>query len=113
METVFKVQKKCLRVSKGINYRVSCRGMFSELKILTVTSLYIIEILCFIIKNRIYSTQYSDIHSYNTIHKYNLYVQLCNTDHCKKSVINMRIKIFSGLPLELKSIENLKYLRRS
>jgi hypothetical protein len=112
METVFKVQKKCLRVIKGVNYRVSCRSMFGELKILTVTSLYIFEILCFIIKNEIYTTQYSDIHSYNTIHKYNLYVQLCNTDCCKKSVINMGIQIFNGLPLELKSIEHFKIFKK-
>jgi hypothetical protein len=105
METLFKVQKKYLRVIIGVNYRISCRSIFGELKILTVSSLYIFEILGFIIKNRIYTTQYSDIHSYNIIHKYNLYVQLCNTDHCKKSVLNMGIKIFNGLPLELKSIE--------
>jgi hypothetical protein len=44
-------------------------------------------------------TQYSDIHSYNIVHKYNLHVQLCNTDVCKKRVINLGIKIFNGLPL--------------
>jgi hypothetical protein len=55
-----------------------------------------------------YTTQYSDIHGYNTIHKFNLYVQLCNTDQCKKNIINMGIKIFNNLPLELKSIENFK-----
>jgi hypothetical protein len=110
METVFRVQK--IRVIKGVNYRVSCRSIFGELKILFVTSLYISEILCFIIKNRIYTTQYSDIHSYNTIHKYNSYVQLCNTDHFKKSVINMGLNKFSGLPLELKSIENFKVFKK-
>jgi hypothetical protein len=83
-----------------------------NLGFLTVTSLYIFEILCFIIKYRIYSTQYSDIHSYNTIHKYNLYVQLCKTDCCKKSVINMGIKIFNSLPHELKSVEILRFLRK-
>jgi hypothetical protein len=108
-----KYRKKCLRVIKGVNYRVSCRSIFGELKILTVvTSLYIFEILCFIIKNRIYTTQYSDIQSCNTIHKYNLYVQLCNTDHCKKSIINMWIKIFNCLHLKLKSIENFKVFKK-
>jgi hypothetical protein len=113
METVFKVQKKCLRVFKSVNYRAPCRSIFGELKIMTVTSLYIFEILCFILKNSTYTTQYSDIHGYNTIHKYNLYVQVCNTDHCKKSVINIiEIKIFNGLPLELKSIENFKAFKK-
>jgi hypothetical protein len=83
-ETVFKVQKKCLTEIKGVNNQASCRSLFEELRILTVTSLYIFEMLCFVIKNRIYSTQYSDIHSYNMIHTYNLYVQLCKTDRSKK-----------------------------
>jgi hypothetical protein len=111
-ETVFKMQKKCLRVIKGVNNRASCRSLYVEFRILTVAWLYIFQILCFIIKNRIYSTRYSDIHSYNTIHKYNFcmfnYVkQRC----CKKSVINMGIEIFSNLLLELKSVESCKVFK--
>jgi hypothetical protein len=48
------------------------------------TSLYIFEILCFIKMYKIYKTQYSDIHKYNTKGKQDLYVQLCNTARCKK-----------------------------
>jgi hypothetical protein len=59
-----------------------------------------------------YKVQYSDIHSYNTIHKHDLYVQFCNTDHCKRSVINMGTKIFNGLPLEFKSVENFNVFKR-
>jgi hypothetical protein len=91
--------------------------MFGEFKILTLTSLYmykmytrIFEILCFIIKNKIYTTQYSDIHSYNTIQKHNLYVQLCNTARCIKGVINMGTKIYNNLPLKIKSVDNFKVL---
>jgi hypothetical protein len=36
-----------LRLIKGVNNRVSCRSLFGDFKILTVTSLYIFEILCF------------------------------------------------------------------
>jgi hypothetical protein len=66
---------KCVTVVNGVKNRVSCRNLFCKLKILTVTSLYIFEILCFIIKNKIYTTQYSDVHDYDTSHKHNLYVQ--------------------------------------
>jgi hypothetical protein len=69
--------KKCLRVITGINNQASCRSLFSEFEILTVTSSYIFETLCFIIKNRIHTTQYSDVHSSNTMYKHNLY---CNVD---------------------------------
>jgi hypothetical protein len=62
--------------------------------------------LRFIIKNKIYSTQYSDVHDYDTIHKHNLYVEFCNTEHSKRGVISMGTKIYNGLPTELKNVKN-------
>jgi hypothetical protein len=59
---IFKLQKKCVRVIKGVKHRVSCRKLFCEFKMLTGISLYIFEIICFMKKNKIYTTQYSDIH---------------------------------------------------
>jgi hypothetical protein len=47
-------------------------------------------------------TQYSDIHKNNTKGKQDLYVQLCNTTHCKKRVYNIGIKVHTKLPSELK-----------
>jgi hypothetical protein len=52
---------------------------------------------------------YFDIHKYNT--KGDLYVQLCNTACCKKSVINMGIKIHNNLASKLKIIEHLKIFK--
>jgi hypothetical protein len=63
-------EKMCKGEKKVQKNRVSCRNLFHELRILTGTS-----ILCFTEKNMIYTTQYSNVHSYNIIHKQNLYVQ--------------------------------------
>jgi hypothetical protein len=49
-KNLFKLQKKCVRVIKGEKDRVSCKNLFRELKILTGTSLYIFEIICFMKK---------------------------------------------------------------
>jgi predicted membrane protein len=40
-ETVFKAQKKCLKVIKGVNNWVSCRNMFGEFKILLPHYIYL------------------------------------------------------------------------
>jgi hypothetical protein len=103
--------KKGLRLIKEVKNRVSYRILFGDFKILTVTLLYIFEILCFIKINKSYMTQYSDIHKYNTQGKWDLYVQLCSTAHYKNSVINMGIKIHYNLPCELKGIENFKVFK--
>jgi hypothetical protein len=86
--------------------------MFRELKILTGISLYIFEIICFMKKNKIYTTQYSDVHGYNKIHKRDLYVQFCNTERSKREVINMGTRILNGLPIKLKNEPNCNVFKR-
>jgi hypothetical protein len=44
---IFIIQKKVMRLIAGVNKRVSCKGIFSEYEILTLPSLYIMEVLCF------------------------------------------------------------------
>jgi hypothetical protein len=78
-------------------------------EILTVTLLYILKIL-FYYKNRIYTTMNSDVHSYNTMHRHNLYVQHCYSNRSNSTVINMGIKLFNNLPLELKSISDFNVI---
>jgi hypothetical protein len=88
-ETLFKLLKKFCKGGKRVKNGVSCRNLFYKLKILTVTSRYIFEILWFMIKYKRYTTQYYDVHDYNTIHKHNLYVRFCNTEYSKRRVISM------------------------
>jgi hypothetical protein len=112
MQTVFKIKKRCLRLIKRVNNWVSCRGLFGEFKILTLTSLYIFETLCFLRKNQIYNILYSDVHGYNTVRKQNLYVQPCNTLRCKSSVINMGIRLYNNLPSQIKGTKDFKAFKR-
>jgi hypothetical protein len=78
---------------KGVNSRTSCRPIFKELRILTVTSLYVFEVLYFCQKYNLYSTINSDLYEYNTRRRDDL--PNCNTSTFKKSVINMGIKLFN------------------
>jgi hypothetical protein len=49
---VFKIQKRVLRIMSGLGKQESCRHIFKEYGILTVTSLYILEVLCYIKKHK-------------------------------------------------------------
>jgi hypothetical protein len=82
---------------------------FGDFMILTVTSLYIFEILCFIRKRKIYTIKYYNIHKYNP--KGN---RICMSNYetlLVKSVINMGIKLHNSLPTELKRIRNFKVFK--
>jgi len=47
----FRIQKKVIRLITGIKKYESSRQNFKENGILTVTSMYVLEVLCFIKKN--------------------------------------------------------------
>jgi hypothetical protein len=93
---------------RGVNSRTSCRPIFKELKILTVTSLYIFDVFCYFRKYNLYATRNSDLHDYNTRRKDDYHVPNCNISTFKKSVMNMGIKTYNSLPLELRKVKEFK-----
>jgi hypothetical protein len=63
------MQKKVIRILMGIGYREYCRGLFKELKILTLSSQYTLSLLLFIVYNRGYFASNSAYHNFNTRQK--------------------------------------------
>lgn len=49
---VFRLQKRSIRIIAGLGWRDSCRSSFISYKILTLPSLYIYELCCFVFRNR-------------------------------------------------------------
>ena len=47
---IFWLQKKVIRLITGVRKRESCRPIFRKFQILTLASLYIFEMLCFLKK---------------------------------------------------------------
>jgi hypothetical protein len=82
------LQKRALHIMKGVTKGTSCRDTFRELKIVTVTSLYILEVLSYSKKHNTYTTKNSDLYEYDTRRKENLHMQSCNTVICEKGVVN-------------------------
>jgi hypothetical protein len=76
---VLKIQKRINRLMKGVKSRTSCKPIFKELKILTVTSLYIFEVVCCFQKYDLYSTRNFDLYEYDTRRKDDFHIQNCNT----------------------------------
>ena len=82
----------------GINSRTSYRKTFKELNILTLPSLYILEVTCFIRKYCQYLELNGYIHNHNTRWQKDIHIRSCKTEMYKKSVINMGTKIYNNLP---------------
>jgi hypothetical protein len=108
---VFRMQKTVIRLIAGVQKYESCRHIFKDFKILTTPSLYILEVLCFINKNKRNLNNNCHIHNYNTRSKCDIHVQSCNTTQYPKSVINMGIRLFNNLPDKIKMVDNNKIFK--
>jgi hypothetical protein len=61
---IFKLQKKVLRIISGVSNHTSCRQIFKDYNILTLSSLYILEVICFIEKYKDFMAKNLDIHNH-------------------------------------------------
>ncbi|KAG8244473.1 hypothetical protein J6590_022406 [Homalodisca vitripennis] len=62
---VFRLQKKAVRILCGLNYRELCRDIFTELGLLTLPCLYILEVVLYCI-SRCTLVQGREVHNYGT-----------------------------------------------
>jgi hypothetical protein len=110
--SIFNLQKRVLRVICSVSSRTSCRQIFKDYNILTLPSLYILEVTCFIKKYNDGMAKNLDIHNYNTWRKLDFHVQHCNTVLFKRSVINMGISLYKKVPNQIKLRKNFNSIRK-
>jgi hypothetical protein len=102
---VFYLQKRMIRIIAEIGNRTLCKQLFIALKILTLSSLYIYSLLCFLVDNMDQYYFVSDIHKRNTrqVLNLNLYQPPTNLSYQNGSYY-MGMKLFNCLPLSLKQL---------
>jgi len=84
-----------------------------ELNILTLASLYRLEVFCFIKKYFQQLIINADVHNYNTRRKMDIHIQSYGTNLYKNSMINMGTKIYNKLPEYIKGIDSYKFFKKS
>lgn len=101
-EMAFKAQKKCLRAVCMIRNTESCKPLFTNLKILTLPSLYIYEVTMFIKNNH---NQFETVSSKR--HQDTLKSKSHQTTLYSKSFLGMAPKIFNKLPKSIRCSREL------
>jgi len=102
--TIFRLQKRTIRNNVGLRSRDSCREYSKKLKILPLQSQYILSLLLFVINNRNYFKENSDIHNIDTRTKSNLHQPLANSSIYQKGTYYYGIKVFNNLPSQIKDL---------
>jgi hypothetical protein len=77
-----------------------------------MTSLYVLEVMCFVKKYEGNFEHNFSIHEHNTRSKYDLHTQICNTFLLYKSVINMGFKLYKHLPSKIKKLKHFNCFRK-
>jgi cell division protein FtsX len=74
------MQERAIRSMVGTSSRTSCRQLFKKLNILTLASIYTVEVTCFIRKYCQSFELNSNVHNYNTQKKKDIHIQSNKTD---------------------------------
>jgi len=102
--TIFRLQKRIIRIIVEIRGTDSCREHFKKLKILPLQSQYILSLLLFVINKRDYFKVNSELHNINTRTKSNLHRPIPNLSVYPKGTYYFGIKVFNSLPSQKKGL---------
>lgn len=102
MDKVLKMQKRALRVICCRDRRFSCRGLFSELNVLTVTAEYIMASVIEIHKAKNEFTLNMDFHTYHTRHRNDIVIPTMRLETSKRNSLD--VSIFNHIPLHVRTL---------
>ena len=97
----FSEKKRVTRIIEGCGNRDSCIILFKQLKILPLTSQYILSLLLFVVNNRHQFLIISEIRNINTRHSSNLHLPSANLHIYQKRFYYSRVKIFNIFPFNI------------
>ena len=101
---IFLQQKRILRIMTGSPSRATCRTLFCELKILTLTSQYILSLMRFLSSDLDFFTFNSSVHNINTRLRPNLHKCSINLKIYQRSSYYNCINVYNKLPEDLATL---------
>ena len=110
MEAVFKIQKKYLRIMTNAKPRASCKGIFRDLNVLTLPSLFILKCLNFVKCNFDMLMEEQHLHNYETRNRSDFQYPIHRLSSFEKLPHYLGKKLYNKLPAGIKNIEsNIKF----
>nr|CAI5846563.1 unnamed protein product [Callosobruchus analis] len=106
-DSAFIAQKRTVRCMLGLSPATSCRGKFRQLKLLTLTGIFIYEIGKYVFSNKAEFTVNKDHNDYNTKNRNHLRIPhdrlqiTCSAPH------SLGLKIYNQLPDVIKNLKTL------
>ena len=102
IQRVFVLQKRAIRVLGGLEQKDSCRNTFKELKILTVASIYISEVITFACTKPASTQRNHSFHDHYTRSTSEFNLPPHKTTRFSKKPSYAGAKLFNQLPNQIK-----------
>lgn len=114
LQRLFILQKKCIRRIYGLKRRDSCRPVFKESGILTLSALFVYELVKFVSINFSFFASYVQDHSYNTrwVHNNNLILPQTTSTRVRNAVESCCIRAWNKIPMEARQLPTAALLKR-
>ena len=109
---VFLLQKYAIRIICGLSPTMSCRDYFKELKVLTVTGLYIYKICIYAFNNKRNLQLNRAMHNHNTRNKELLLPSSHKTSFYQKNITFNACRFFNKLNNDIKSAQSLNIFKK-
>ena len=106
LNSLYRLQKKSLRIIKGVSYKESSSPIFKEFNILKISQLYNVNIALFMYKfckgklPNVFADMYkfnAETHNYRLREPFKLKPPLCRLEICKKQVRSTGVKIWNHI----------------
>lgn len=94
----FILQKRIIRLMFDLPYGTSCRGYFACKKIMTLVSLYILDVLVYTHERRGNYMLHSDVHMYGTRGAERIYLERERHTFQRKAPVNAGCRLYNLLP---------------
>lgn len=105
-DSTFILQKRCIRIIYNKDPMTSARPLFRDNNILTLTSIYILNLCMFIRSNKCYFTRKGTVQKSSLRSRLNLVQPTTTSDICFRSVYITAIRVFNNLPNDIKILDN-------
>jgi hypothetical protein len=112
-QRIFLLQKRIVRIICKAHFIDHCRPLFRQLKVLTLTSVFILESAVMVLKFPDYFIRNNEIHQYNTRQKNSVHINHCKSTLTLNSPQYIASKIYNKLPQEIRNLKDIKKFKKT
>lgn len=112
-EKCFCISKRILRIIAGVNITHTCRNLFHELNILTLTGLYIFAVCNYAFVNKNKFQRNNEVHQYHTRNGDDFRAPSVNLDISRTSLHWMGPKLLNRLPSNITQSTQMGEFKRN